>query len=271
MNNKISTGRLILLLASTLLVIGCGLKKSGSEETNQQQKELDPIIQRLINNMVSIEGGTFLMGGRNHLEVESSKMSQHRVTLSPFLIGRYEVTQAEWVAVMGNNPAKHKGDMLPISNISYKQIMVFIEKLNEMTGMQFRLPTDAEWEYAARGGQLSKGYTYSGSNNVHDVAWCGSDANYEAQIVGTKQPNELGLYDMSGNVDEICSDYFSMHTSTADEVDPKGPENGYNVAYGNNHVTRGGAYMNENSCRIALRTGLDEDSHDTLFGFRLAL
>ncbi|MBR0324280.1 MAG: SUMF1/EgtB/PvdO family nonheme iron enzyme, partial [Bacteroidales bacterium] len=124
--------------------------------------------------------------------------------MSTFYIGKYEVTQAEWKAVMGTNPSRHKGDNLPVENVTWFDCQEFIRKLNELTGKQFRLPTEAEWEYAARGGKHSYGAKYAGDNDIDNVAWYGDNSNNTTHPVGLKRPNELGLYDMTGNVQEWC-------------------------------------------------------------------
>ena len=165
-------------------------------------------LNKLINNMVYVSGGTSTRG----------------VTLSSYYICKYEVTQALWRAVMGSNPSKFKGDNLPVERVSYNDCQTFINRLNNYTGRNFRLPTMDEWRFAARGGKYSRHYEYSGSNNIDDVAWSG------IHPVGTKRPNELGLYDMSGNVGEWCSDrgdgdyYYIM---TCCSLEPTGYVPGY--------------------------------------------
>ena len=179
----------------------------------------------------------------------------HQVTLSDFYIGKYEVTQEQWEIVMGNNPSWFKGANNPVENVLWDDCLEFIEKLNQLTGLKFRLPTEAEWEYAARGGNKSKGYKYSGSNTIGDVAWYydnaynvgSSSSNYGTHPVGTKAPNELGLYDMSGNVHEWCSDWFGSYSSSA-QTNPTGPTSG---SY---RVLRGGSWSyRANYCRVSDR------------------
>lgn len=171
------------------------------------------IIGNIINNMVYVEGGTFMMGHNDGNEKNNNDLPvyspSHNVTLSSFYIGKYEVTQEEWECIMGYNPSRHIGEKFPVEKITWEEAQLFCKKLSSLTGLVFRLPTEAEWEYAARGGKKSLGYIYSGSNNYDEVAWCkenGDEGN--AHEVGLKTPNEIGLYDMSGNVTEYCQDYF---------------------------------------------------------------
>ena len=166
-------------------------------------------LNKLINNMVYVSGGTFTMGGTSEQGSDAFDQEKptHSVTLSSYYICKYEVTQALWRAVMGSNPSNFKGDNLPVESVSWNDCQTFINRLNSYTGRNFRLPTEAEWEFAARGGNYSRHYKYSGSNYIGDVAWYHSNSGHRTHPVGTKQPNELGLYDMSGNVHEWCSDW----------------------------------------------------------------
>ena len=152
--------------------------------------------------MVEVRGGTFTMGATSEQgsDAESDEKPAHNVTLRDYYIGKTEVTQALWEAVMGNNPSWFKGENQPVEMISWNDCKEFISKLNSLTGKRFRMPTEAEWEYAARGGSKSRGYKYSGSNTLDDVAWYGDNSGRKTHEVGTKKPNELGLYHMSGNV-----------------------------------------------------------------------
>ena len=228
------------------------------------------ILNNLVNNMVLIEGGTFTMGATPEQTgyCEDNEKPVHQVTLSSFSIGRYEVTQEEWEAVMGNNPSKYKGAHRPVEMVSWPECITFIRKLNAATGKRFRLPTEAEWEYAARGGKLCKGYRYSGSNDYKQVAWTSDDCrNPETghQQVGSKLPNELGLYDMSGNVMEWCHDWEGSYPS-GKQTNPKGP------ASGQYRIVRGGDWYNRpTNTRASLRMGLGINYHDWCLGLRLAM
>ena len=188
----------------------------------------------------------------------------HRVTLSDYRLGKYEVTQEEWKAVMGSNPSFFKGDNLPVERVSWNDCQAFIRKLNALTGLCFRLPTEAEWEYAARGGNRSEGYKYSGSNHIGDVAWYDANSGGNTHPVGKKLPNELGLYDMSGNVYEWCSDWYGAYSSSSSS-NPTGPDRGsYRVFRGGNWY--GGA----GCCRVSNRHSGTPASSNSHFGFRLA-
>ena len=186
-------------------------------------------LNKLINNMVYVSGGTFIMGG----DESSDQTPTHSVTLSSYYICKYEVTQALWRAVMGSNPSKFKGDNLPVEQVSWNDCQTFIKRLNSYTGRDFRLPTEAEWEFAARGGNYSRHYKYSGSNYISDVAWYCDNSGNRTHPVGTKQANELGLYDMSGNVWEWCSDRYGSYSSYS-QSNPTGATSGFG------RVERGG-------------------------------
>ena len=186
-------------------------------------------LNKLINNMVYVSGGTFIMGG----DESSDQTPTHSVTLSSYYICKYEVTQALWRAVMGSNPSKFKGDNLPVEQVSWNDCQTFINRLNSYTGRNFRLPTEAEWEFAARGGNYNRHYKYSGSNYISDVAWYCDNSGNRTHPVGTKQANELGLYDMSGNVWEWCSDWYGSYSSYS-QSNPTGATSGFG------RVERGG-------------------------------
>lgn len=200
--------------------------------------------------MVAVKGGTFTMGATSEQgsDVWDFEKLAHQVTLSDYYIGQTEVTQALWKAVMGSNPSRRIGDNLPVENVSWNDCQAFIQKLNQLTGKQFRLPTEAEWEYAARGGRKSRGYKYAGGNNIGSVAWYDGNSGKETHAVATKQANELGIYDMSGNVWEWCSDWYGDYTSSS-QSDPQGPSSG------SRRVLRGGGcYNNARYCRVSYRS-----------------
>ena len=187
--------------------------------------------------MVWVEGGTFRMGATSEQGsgIPDGEKPVHSVTLSGYYIGKTEVTQALWMAVMGSNPSRFKGDYLPVEQVSWDDCQEFIRKLNALTGQNFRLPTEAEWEFACRGGNNSRGYKYSGSNDIDNVAWYDGNSGYKTHPVATKLPNELGIYDMTGNVWEWCSDWYGDYSSGA-QTNPKGPYDGSARVY------RGGSW-----------------------------
>jgi formylglycine-generating enzyme required for sulfatase activity len=217
-------------------------------------------------DMVFVKGGTFTMGATSEQGsgAASNEKPTHSVTLSDYYIGKYEVTQAQWRAVMGNNPSYFKGDNLPVECVSWNDVQVFIQRLNERTGKNFRLPTEAEWEYAARGGSQSKGYKYSGSNTLDDVAWYYSNSSSKIHPVGHKRPNELGIYDMSGNVWEWCQDWYGGYGSSS-QTNPTGPSSGsYRVLRGGNRLDIA------NFCRVSFRSNYNPRTRYYDGGFRLA-
>jgi formylglycine-generating enzyme required for sulfatase activity len=217
--------------------------------------------------MIYVNGGTFMMGATSEQgsEASDSEKPAHSVTLSSFCIGQTEVTQELWEAVMGTNPSNSKGANLPVRQVSWDDCQTFIAKLNSLTGQQFRLPTEAEWEYAARGGNQSKGYKYSGSNNVGVVAWYDYNSSGKIHEVAAKAPNELSIYDMSGNVWEWCQDWYGSYSTSA-QTNPTGPLSG------SSRVNRGGSGLNDaRLCRVAFRGDASPDYRDSRLGFRLAL
>ena len=218
-------------------------------------------------NMIYVEGGTFMMGAmESDKQAHANEKPAHKVTLTyDYYIGQTEVTQALWQAVMGNNPSTMIGDNLPVNNVLWEDADAFAKRLSLLTGCSFHLPTEAEWEFAARGGNKSQGYLYAGSNNIQEVAWYGSNSGNTTQPVGTKQPNELGIYDMSGNVIEWCSDWLGPYSAEA-QVNPIGPATG---AY---HVYCGGCwYLPANVCRCTHRRQTTAGYGEAAVGLRVAL
>ena len=217
--------------------------------------------------MVYVSGGTFTMGATSEqgFDYEVDERPAHSVTLSGYYIGKYEVTQELWEAVMGSNPSDFKGDNLPVENVSWNDVQEFLRKLNAMTGKRYRLPTEAEWEFAARGGNSSRGYKYSGSNSLGSVAWYRDNSGRGTHAVGTKSPNELGIYDMSGNVREWCQDWYGSYSSSS-QRNPKGTNSG---SY---RVFRGGSWnYDARLCRVSIRYYNNPDLRYNSLGFRLAL
>ena len=216
--------------------------------------------------MVKVSGGTFTMGATSEMENPyTDEKPTHQVTLSSYYIGETEVTQALWKAVMGSNPSHFKGDNLPVEEVSWNDCQTFISKLNSLTGKRFRLPTEAEWEFAARGGNQSRHTQYSGSSRIDDVAWYDGNSGYNTHPVKTKQPNELGIYDMTGNVWEWCQDWKGSYSSYA-QTNPTG------ASSGSYRVFRGGSYFESpRICRSSdRRSTAPHITYDSL-GLRLVL
>lgn len=216
--------------------------------------------------MVKVNAGSFSMGSTDEQgsETESDEEPIHMVTLSDYYIGQTEVTQALWVAVMGNNPSSFQGANNPVEQVSWHDCQIFIERINKLTQAKFRLPTEAEWEFAARGGNNSNHFKYSGSDNIEDVS-CYFANSEMTQRVASKKPNELGIYDMSGNVWEWCQDWYGNY-SVGSQTDPTGPKTG------SGRVTRGGCwYFKATYCRVSSRYNNTEDCRTNYNGLRLAL
>ena len=222
--------------------------------------------------MVYVEGGTFSMGATSEqgTNVSAAERPVHTVYLSDYYIGQTEVTQELWEAVMGTNPSHFKGAKRPVEMVSWNDCQAFVKKLSRLTGKTFRLPTEAEWEYAARGGNKSRGYKYSGSNTLDDVAWHSGNSGKETHPVGTKRANELGIYDMSGNLWERCNDYYDAdYYSSSPYLNPKGP------ATGSFCVCRDGSYSDGDGgydyFRVSSRVSGNINSGSNFVGFRIAM
>lgn len=219
--------------------------------------------------MVDVQGGTFTMGATaeqgKDTTLADDERPTHQVTVADFQIGKYEVTQKQWKDVMGKNPSYYSGKNNPVERVTYEEIQEFITKLNAKKGTNYRLPTEAEWEYAARGGNQAQATKYAGSNDVDEVAWYNANSNDRTHTVGKKKANELGIYDMTGNVWEFCSDYYGNYSGAA-QVNPTGP------ATGNDHVIRGGDFSGDKEgCRLTNRSKHPERmTGDAKVGFRLA-
>lgn len=212
---------------------------------------------------VYVAPGTFTMGATSEQEnLYTDEKPAHQVTLTNgYYIGQTEVTQALWKAVMGSNPSRFKGDNLPVEQVSWNDCQDFISRLNRMTGKRFRLPTEAEWEYAARGGHQSRGTQYSGAYSIDNCAWYGDNSGNKTHPVATKQANELGIYDMSGNVWEWCQDWTGNYSSNA-ITNPTGPTSG------SERVCRGGSWDDfARYCRVARRNA--PGYRDNYVGLRL--
>ena len=243
---------------------------------NFQQQTTDQTftVNGVSFTMKRVEGGTFWMGAQSTDQGEQNYDSEaydyespvHSVTLSTFYMGETEVTQELWQAVMGSNPSHFSGTNLPVEQVSWNMIVnEFLPALNAATGQNFRLPTEAEWEYAARGGNQGHDYKYAGSNTIGNVAWYYGNSNNQTHAVAMKQPNELGLYDMSGNVWEWCGDWYGNYSSGS-QTNPQGPSSG------SGRVLRGGGWGDDaRNCRVSRRGNSIPVNTAVSYGFRLAL
>ncbi len=266
----------LLCLTASVVVMSC--KKEEKQIGPKPDVVDNPVIDTLsgtiytetiadINfsmDMVYVQGGTFNMGTS---ERYNGDWPVHKVTLSSYQISKYEITQAQYKAVMlGTNPSRFKDDNLPVDNVAWDKAKEFCERLSAKTGKKYVLPTEAQWEFAARGGNKSKGYVYSGSNTLGDVAWYEDNSAVNrmsvVHAVGTKAPNELGIYDMSGNEAEWCSDWWAFYSKEDDVTDPIGPSNG------GARVIRGGSYLDDSvECKVSARDYGDERTYGA--GFRV--
>ena len=239
-----------LALSATMMAQGIIRHKTPVTPSSTKRQSAQPAaspakqqaVAQLIGNMVHVQGGTFTMGRTSSKAYwcDDSDQPAHQVTVGSFYICKYEVTQKLWKVFMGSNPSWTKADNMPVEWVNWVTAQKFISKLNAFSGKKFRLPTEAEWEYAARGGNRSHNYLYSGSDDINAVAWWKDNSGDKLHPVGTKRPNELGLYDMTGNVYEWCSDWQEPYTSGA-QTNPKGPQTG------RSRVMRGGNQSSSDS------------------------
>lgn len=248
---------------------------NGEDEEEDEEEILNGktiTVNGVSFNMIQVEGGTFNMGAQSLDPAEPNYDSEaweregpvHQVTLSEYYIGETEVTQELWEAVVGYNMSHFEGKQKPVEQITWHECQTFIELLNQMTGLNFRLPTEAEWEFAARGGNMSQGYKYSGSDNLGDVAWYAADGKKTGDVK-TKLPNELGIYDMCGNVMEWCHDLYSDYSSEP-QTDPMGGTSG------TDNIVRGGCCLSaENYCRMTVRSCFHPAGLSYGIGMRLAM
>tara|TARA_R110000850_G_scaffold217214_2_gene342925 strand:+ start:2375 stop:3139 length:765 start_codon:yes stop_codon:yes gene_type:complete len=243
-----------------------------AEEKDSRPKILSPeAMSRLMKEMVWVEGGSFTMGS-NSDEASGAEGPAHNVTLDGFHMGKFEVSQQLFQEVMGWDHSYFPGKGIPVNNVSWANIQRFVERLSGMTGKRFRLPTEAEWEYAAKGGTLSKGYQFSGSNTIDEVAWYAGNGERRVHPSGEKNPNELGLYDMTGNLWEFCHDDARMRPySGGDRANPL--EGSFDKPYSTQaKITRGGGYeFDEDECLVFRRDGATPNVRMPDIGFRVVM
>ena len=239
------------------------------ENTNENEKK-EFIVNGVKFNFCLVEGGTFSMGATPEQNIFAAfdEKPAIEVTLSDFYLAETPVTQELWQGVMNNNPSHFNGEKLPVERISWDECNEFIEKLNDMTGEFFRLPTEAEWEYAARGGNKSKKNKYSGSDDISidNAVWYKENSDSMSHPAKSKKPNEIGLYDMSGNISEWCSDwYFNSYSIGLSHTNPCGPSTGQTKVY------RGGSWNDKAiNCRVSKRNSMNPSYRNKQIGFRLA-
>jgi len=255
-------------LLFTLILLGYCCSAQDEKRAHARDSLIAIAILNLDSNMVYVEGGTFKMGLPENSDVEGGEVEkpQHTVNVNSFYMLKTPVTQALWLSVMDSNTSVHKNCYTcPMENISFNDVQQFIKLLNKMTGKHYRLPTEAEFEYAASEGKKSHGYKYSGSNTIDEVGWYGSNAGMHSHPVAQKKPNELGLYDMSGNIWEWCSDWFDDHYYKYSPADnPTGPPHGLKK------TLRGGTWISlDEGCLVIARAGAEPWSKDKYVGFRL--
>ena len=259
-----------------IIALGTTFMSGMAMEPDSIAQKVEVSVNGTSFNMVKVEGGTFFMGSvpskqesyKFNRALAAKEKGVHEVTLSDYYIGEMEVTQELWVAVMGDeskNPSWHKGAQLPVHQVSWVDCHRFILRLNAITGKKFRMPTEAEWEFAARGGLYSKGYTYSGSNGIDNVGWSNHNSKNVPHKVGLKVANELGIYDRSGNVWEWCQDWYDSYGKKP-ETNPTGPEKGTERVY------RGGAFNTNSDVanRVTYRRSLNPKESSQNIGLRLA-
>lgn len=274
-DNKINADSLVLIVDRNYQMSErvCNIDISSGEITKQISLTQEACLWNESFEMVKVDSGSFLMGAQKESESSDNYDSfafyiespVHAVELDSFYISKYEVTQQQWQSALGENPSINKGETYPVENVTWDDVQLFIAYLNEQTGENYRLPTEAEWEFAAKGGNKSEGYIYSGSKVLGFCGWYYSNSVASTHPVGSKMPNELGLYDMSGNVREWCSDWFD-HYDSDNSINPQGPE------YGVLRVNRGGSWATPSAnCRNSYRHNDYPNESFSDLGFRLAL
>lgn len=281
MKNFRSILALTMALVIMVLMPACkgGSKKAeGAKQDTAVKAEIPGVETKVFNvegvkfTMVKVEGGTFTMGAtpeQGATEPQPNEKPAHEVTVGDFWIAQTEVTQELFEIVSGFNPSYTRWPQCPVDKVSWKDCKSFLETINELTGEDFRLPTEAEWEYAARGGKLSKGYKYAGSDNLDEVAWTVANADGKSHPVASKKPNELGLYDMSGNLYEWCEDKYLMYDGSEPQYSQKMLKSDIKREF---HIERGGCWdQGPTMCRVSYRHAGNYTHMYAYDGFRIAL
>lgn len=278
---KINLKRAAALMMALALVFTLSACKGGSkgtkdskpagEEATSVAETKEFTVNGVSFKMVKVEGGTFAMGAtpEQGTEAQPNEKPVHEVTLGDYYIGQTEVTQKLWKAVMDYNPSYTQWPECPVDKVSWNECKDFVAALKELTGLEFRLPTEQEWEYAARGGKYSKGYKYAGSDNLEEVAWLVTNADAKSHPVASKKPNELGIYDMSGNVYEWCEDKYLMYDGSEPQYSEKMLKSDKKREF---HIERGGCWnYGPTMCRVAYRHAGNYTHMYAYDGLRLAL
>ena len=266
-NTILKTVKPILIVALMLMCIPA-MAQQKKKKKNKMTEIVLPIVSKefldsIQNNMVWVTGGRFVMGSNAS---EADERPAYEVVVDGYAISKYPVTQRQWVIIMKSNPSEFKGcDQCPIDKVSWDDAQQFIETLNALTGKKYSLPTEAEWEYAAKGGLQQKQFRYSGSDNVDEAGWYAGNSGRHPHPVGEKKPNAIGLYDMCGNVWEWCLDWYNKNYYEQNESNnPMGPSSG------SGRVRRGGSWFTQAaSCKTTTRNSVKQDYKDDLGGFRL--
>ncbi|MBQ6755039.1 MAG: SUMF1/EgtB/PvdO family nonheme iron enzyme [Bacteroidales bacterium] len=260
MKNLLSNVLLSLLICVASVAYGTNSdseKEKNASHSAQENKAFT--VNGVSFVMVYVQGGNYMLG------YDSIEPSNHSIDISDYYIGETEVTQGLWKAVMGSNPSEFKGDNLPVENVNIDDVKTFLEKLNQLTGQNFRLPISIEWEYAFRGGNKTNNYEYSGSNDINAVAWCKENSAERTHPVKSKQPNELGIYDMTGNVWEMCYGWNILLYTDHSQIT-------YATKTSTKLVGRGGAWdMAESFCRVSSSSSGKVTRKNKNLGFRLVL
>lgn len=266
---------LIRIFASIIISLCCfsalAQKQKSKKEKNDKKQELflhggitKAFLDSFQNNMVWVTGGRFIMGDNSG---QADEKPAHEVVVDGFAMSKFPVTQWQWTVIMGNNPSDFKGcDQCPIDQVSWNEAQEFIRRLNHLTGKLYTLPTEAEWEFAAKAGKYGRYYNFSGSDNLDEVGWYTGNSERRPHPVGEKEPNELGLYDMSGNMWEWCKDWYQkFYYELEEKYSPEGPDSGAGK------VRRGGSWFTQPiNCRITTRNHVKMDYKDDAGTFRLA-